>query len=117
MDMHKLFSFLALLVIVSNLSAADVTFDLLLRNGTIYDGSGKKPFTGDVAILGDKIAAVGKLKHASARSEIDASSLAIAPGFINMLSWATESLIQDGRSQGDIRQGERSEEHTSELHI
>ena len=80
-------------------------FDLIIRNGTIYDGSGTAPVVGDVAINRDSIAAVGKLADARGKTEIDAKGLAVAPGFINMLSWATESLIQDGRSQSDIRQG------------
>jgi N-acyl-D-amino-acid deacylase len=80
-------------------------YDVLIRNGTIYDGSGKSPFTGDVAIRGDKIVAVGKRLKGRGRTEIDAKGLAVAPGFINMLSWATDSLIEDGRSQSDIRQG------------
>jgi N-acyl-D-amino-acid deacylase len=80
-------------------------FDLIIRNGTIYDGSGKAPVVGDVAINRDSIAAVGKLNNARGKTEIEAKGLAVAPGFINMLSWATESLIQDGRSQSDIRQG------------
>ena len=80
-------------------------FDLIIRNGTIYDGSGAAPGVGDVAISRDTIAAVGKLDNAHGKTEIDAEGLAVAPGFINMLSWATESLIEDGRSQSDIRQG------------
>jgi N-acyl-D-amino-acid deacylase len=80
-------------------------FDVLIRNGMIYDGSGKSPTSGDVAINGDKIAALGKLDGARGKRELDAGGLAIAPGFINMLSWATESLIEDGRSQSGIRQG------------
>ncbi len=84
---------------------AEPRYDVILRNGTIYDGSGKAPIRGDVAIKGDTIVAVGDVGSATATSEIDVTGRAIAPGFINMLSWATESLIQDGRSQGDIRQG------------
>lgn len=80
-------------------------YDVVIRHGTIYDGSGSPPFTGDVAIDGDKIVAVGSLERARGRLEIDATGLAVAPGFINMLSWATESLIEDGRAQSDIRQG------------
>ncbi len=80
-------------------------YDILIRNGTIYDGSGGDPFQGDVAITGDQIAAVGDLKDAHAEAMIDAGGLAVAPGFINMLSWSTESLIEDGRSQSEIRQG------------
>lgn len=93
---------LALSCFVAN---AATEFDLVIRNGTIYDGSGGKPFVGDVAINGQTIASLGKLKDARGKTEIDAKGLAVAPGFINMLSWATESLIADGRSQGDIRQG------------
>jgi N-acyl-D-amino-acid deacylase len=78
--------------------------DVVIRGGTIYDGTGGSPFAGDVAIDGDRIAAVGKVTE-RAREEIDATGLAVAPGFINMLSWATTSLIADGRSQSDIRQG------------
>lgn len=86
-------------------------YDVLIRNGMVYDGSGSPPYAGDVALLGDTVAAVapagegGALAGASARVEIDARGQAVAPGFINMLSWATESLLVDGRSQGDIRQG------------
>ena len=80
-------------------------YDLLIRNGAIYDGSGAAPRIGDVAISGDTIAAVGALDAARGRTEIDVRGMAVAPGFINMLSWATESLIEDGRAQSDIRQG------------
>jgi N-acyl-D-amino-acid deacylase len=81
------------------------TFDLLIRNGTVYDGSGRTPIVADLAIQGDRIAALGRLTNARARMEVDARGLTVAPGFINMLSWATESLIEDGWSQSDIRQG------------
>lgn len=80
-------------------------YDTIIRNGTIYDGSGNDPVVGDVAISGDEIAAVGDLKSNSAKEIVDATGLAVAPGFINVLSWANESLIADGRSQSDIRQG------------
>ena len=91
------------LIPIPRLLSAD--YDVIIRNGTVYDGSGNAPFVGDVAIKRDRIAAVGKLDNARGITEIDAKGLAVAPGFINMLSWATESLIQDGRSQSDIRQG------------
>ncbi len=81
------------------------TYDVVIRNGRIYDGSGGPPVLGDVAIRGDKVAAVGLLHKARGRTEIDAKGMAVAPGFINMLSWATDSLLYDGRSQSDIRQG------------
>jgi N-acyl-D-amino-acid deacylase len=79
--------------------------DLLIRGGTIYDGRGGTPFEGDVAIAGDTVAAVGALAAWRGRGELDARGLAVAPGFVNMLSWATESLLEDGRAQSDIRQG------------
>ena len=80
-------------------------YNVIIRNGTIYDGSGDAPFVGDVAIRGDAIAEVGKLREARGETEIDAGGLAVAPGFINMLSWAVDELIVDPRSQSDIRQG------------
>ena len=86
-------------------SAPTEQFDLIIRNGTIYDGSGSASYVGDVAIHGDRIAAIGDLSTARGRTEVDAEGLAVSPGFINMLSWAVGSLIEDGRSQGDIRQG------------
>jgi len=80
-------------------------FDVLIRNGTVYDGTGAPGRRVDVGIRGDRIAAVGDLSGASAAAIVDARGLAVAPGFINMLSWATESMLVDGRSQGDVRQG------------
>jgi N-acyl-D-amino-acid deacylase len=81
------------------------SYDLILRGGTIYDGSGGEPYVGDVALTGDRIAALGDIGKAEAPVEIDVQGLAVAPGFINMMCWANESLIEDGRSQSDIRQG------------
>jgi len=80
-------------------------YDVVLRNGTIYDGSGAAPLQADLAIRGDSIAAVGALSNARGKIDIDARGMAVAPGFINMMCWANESLIADGRSQSDIRQG------------
>src|SRR5262245_31015750 len=77
-------------------SSAAQEFDVVLRGGTIYDGSGSSPYVGDLAIVGDRIAALGSLDQARGRIEIDATGLAVAPGFINMMSWANESLIEDG---------------------
>ena len=85
--------------------APPVSYDLILRGGNIYDGSGGDPFIGDVAIDGDTIVALGDIGDATATIEIDVEGLAVAPGFVNMMSWANESLIEDGRSQSDIRQG------------
>lgn len=80
-------------------------FDYILRHGTIYDGTGSASFTGDIAIQSDTIAAIGGLNDAVGKKEIDATGMAIAPGFINMLSWADRSLLMDGRSMSDIKQG------------
>ena len=85
-------------------AASVATYDVIIRGGTIYDGSGKSPVVGDVAIKDDRIVAVGKI-DGTAKSEVSAKGMAVAPGFINMLSWATESLIADPKSQSDIRQG------------
>jgi len=79
--------------------------DVILRNGTIYDGTAAAPYIGDLAIDGDRIVAVGNVADARGRTELDLQGLAVAPGFINMLSWAVDTLIEDGRSQSDIRQG------------
>ena len=93
-------------VLAATAACSDVaTYDVLISGGTIYDGSGAASFIGDVAIDGDRIVAVGDLAGATAERVVDASGLAVSPGFVNMLSWATESLIVDGRSQGDLRQG------------
>jgi N-acyl-D-amino-acid deacylase len=83
---------------------AAANFDILIRNGMVYTGDGGEAVLADVAISGDRIAAVGQI-NGTAKMVIDAGGLAVAPGFINMLSWATESLLEDGRSQSDIRQG------------
>jgi N-acyl-D-amino-acid deacylase len=80
-------------------------YDLIIRGGTIYDGNGAVPLVNDLAITGDRIVVVGKMPQARGRIEVDAKGMAVAPGFINMLSWSNESLIADGRSQGEIREG------------
>ncbi len=98
---------LALLLSASALPAAD--YDLIVRGGTVYDGTGSRPRLADVGIRGDKIAAIGDLSKATADRTLDAKGLAVAPGFINMLSWSVDSLIVDGKSQGDIRQGVTTE--------
>jgi N-acyl-D-amino-acid deacylase len=81
------------------------SYDLVIRGGTVYNGSGSPARVTDVAVDGDRIVKVGDLRNAKGTSEIDASGLAVAPGFINMLSWATESLIEDGRGVADLLQG------------
>ncbi|HTF18134.1 MAG TPA: D-aminoacylase [Chryseolinea sp.] len=83
----------------------DQSFDTLIRHGKVYDGSGGEPYAADIGINGDSIVAIGDLSRAKAKTVIDANGMAVAPGFINMLSWATESLLIDGKSQSDIRQG------------
>ena len=90
-------------------SQSPADFDVIIRGGTVYDGTGAEPRQADVAIRGDRIAGIGDFKTATAKTIVDAKGLAVAPGFINMLSWSTESLIQDGRSQGEIRQGVTTE--------
>lgn len=79
-------------------------YDLLVENGMIYDGSGGEPYVADIGVIDDRIIAIGELSG-SADEVINAEGYAVAPGFINMLSWADESLVIDGRSQSDIRQG------------
>lgn len=98
--------FLLLLIVFSFYSCSQKShFDIIIQNSLIYDGNGGKPFKADLAINADTIAAIGNLHNASARQIIDSKGMAVCPGFTNMLSWATESLIEDGRSQSDIRQG------------
>src|SRR6266536_3267899 len=91
------------------MAAADAPFDIIIKGGTVYDGTGGEGRVADVAIRGDRIAGVGDFAKASAKKAIDARALAVGPGFINMLSWSNESLIQDGRSQSEIRQGVTTE--------
>ena len=86
-------------------SAAPAPFDIVIKGGTLYDGTGGKARLTDVAIRGDRIVGVGDFKAATAKVIVDAKGMAVAPGFINMLSWSTESLIEDGRSQSEIREG------------
>ena len=79
--------------------------DVVIRGGTVYDGEGGPPYAADVAIDDDRISAVMPGIRDRGRREVDAAGLVVAPGFINMLSWAIPSLIADGRAQSDIRQG------------
>src|SRR5436853_1079745 len=101
----------ATLLLVSAAPAVELPekFDVVIKNGTVYDGTGSEGHKADVAIRGDRIVGVGDFQNSSATNVIDAHGLAVAPGFINMLSWSTESLIQDGRSQSEIRQGVTTE--------
>jgi N-acyl-D-amino-acid deacylase len=93
-----------LFALVASAPATGTEFDVVIRGGTVYDGTGGKPRVADVGIRGDRVAAIGKIAGGAGKL-IDARGLAVAPGFINMLSWSTESLLVDGRSQSDIRQG------------
>jgi N-acyl-D-amino-acid deacylase len=97
--------FILLLIISSCIQDSTAAFDIIIRNGAIYDGSGGKPYRADVAINSDTLAFVGDLSTKSGKVEINAEGLAVAPGFINMLSWADGSLLKDGRSMSDIKQG------------
>jgi|TARA_B100001146_G_scaffold151109_1_gene132847 N-acyl-D-amino-acid deacylase len=105
----KIFSNYKLLAIISFLfftcQNEPVVCDLLIYNGTIYDGSGSAPYIGSVGITDDKIIYVGKNTRFEADTIIDATALSVSPGFINMLSWAYSSLMQDGRSLSDLKQG------------
>jgi N-acyl-D-amino-acid deacylase len=98
-------SLAATLIATSAWATSPPAYDLLIRNAEIYDGSGGRPFKGEVAIKDDRIAFVGPKAPESARRTIDARGKAVSPGFINMLSWATESLIADGRGLSDLKQG------------
>src|SRR5690349_16784771 len=93
------------LLFICFISCKKKEYDVVIRNGTVYDGLGGKPLNADVAIQGDTIAFVGDLSGAVGKKEIDAKGMAVAPGFINMLSWSTESLLEDGRSLGELKQG------------
>jgi len=99
----------SLLLAATSVSIIAADFDVIIKNGAVYNGTGNETQYVDLAIRGDRIAGVGDYKNAKAKTVIDAWGLAVAPGFINMLSWSTESLIQDGRSQSEIRQGVTTE--------
>lgn len=96
---------LVILLLSFGLNGQNPDCDLILRNGTIIDGSGKPAFRGDIAISYDSIVAIGDLKKMTASQEVDLTGLLVSPGFINMLSWADAALIKDGRSMSDIKQG------------
>jgi N-acyl-D-amino-acid deacylase len=100
----RLFCFVLLATLAGGVHAAE-RVDLLIRNGTIYDGRGGAPVRGDVAVRDGRVIAMGTLRDYSATREVNANGLAVAPGFINTLSWATESLLYDGRGMSDIKQG------------
>ncbi len=95
----------ALIAILLSSCQQSPSYDTIIRNGLIYDGNGGEPYKADIGINADTIAFIGDLPLAKAKNETDAHGMAVAPGFINMLSWANETLIKDGHSQSDIRQG------------
>src|SRR5678816_2883085 len=101
---------LAVSVLLLGITACQVKaptpeYDLIIRHGTVYDCSGAQPRQADVGVRGQRITAVGDLTKAKGASEVDAHGMAVAPGFVNMLSWAPDSLYIDGRSMSDIKQG------------
>src|SRR5262245_39451258 len=97
------------LILIASTQVQQAAFDLIIKNGMVYDGTGARPRRADVAIKGDRIVAIGDLRSAKAATIIDANGLAVAPGFINMLSWAVDDLVVDGHSMGDIKQGVTTE--------
>jgi N-acyl-D-amino-acid deacylase len=101
--------FFTIIADCGQIASADAPFDIIIKGGTVYDGTGGEGHVTDVAIRSDRIAGVGDFAKASTKKTIEARGLAVAPGFINMLSWSNESLIQDGRSQSEIRQGVTTE--------
>jgi len=107
--MKRAISCFSLLLAATSVSIIAADFDVIIKNSAVYNGTGSEAQHVDLAIRGDRIAGVGDYKNATAKTVIDARGLAVAPGFINMLSWSTESLIQDGRSQSEIRQGVTTE--------
>src|SRR3954469_704264 len=112
MNDRLVFAFLISLALAPLAAAAESPaekFDVVIKGGTVYDGTGEKPRVIDVAIRGDRIVDLGNFPAESTEKVIDAKGLAVAPGFINMLSWSTESLIEDGRSQSEIREGVTTE--------
>jgi len=101
--MQKIATLMLIVILIS--CKGKNQYEQIIRNGLIYDGNGGQPYKADIGINADTIAFIGDLSAASSENTIDAKGNAVAPGFINMLSWATEALIEDGLSQSDIRQG------------
>lgn len=102
---YHFYFFTCCLAVLQACQAPTTEYDLLIRNAKIYDGSGAESISGSVGVKGGRIVALGDLTDVVGINEIDAEGLAVSPGFINMLSWATESLIEDGRSMSGIKQG------------
>jgi N-acyl-D-amino-acid deacylase len=92
-------------LLASSVSAAEPPYDIVIRGGMIYDGSGSPGYVGDVAVKGDALAVIARHVAGKGKTEIDARGLAVSPGFINMLSHVEESLFVDGRALSDLAQG------------
>lgn len=105
--LHKIatYCYVLSILLLSACQQSSEHYDLIIENAQLYDGSGSAAVSGSIAIQGDTIAAIGDLGPATAETTLDAKGMAVSPGFINMLSWATESLIEDGRSMSGIMQG------------
>ena len=86
-------------------ASESVGYDLVIRGGLVYDGSGGEPYAADVAVRGDRIAAIASHIQQRGKVELDARGKAVSPGFINMLSHPEESLLVDGRALSDLSQG------------
>ncbi len=106
--MNRLFALASIALLSACTATLQPAYDVVIRNGAVYDGSGSDAIRADLAIRGDRIAAVGHL-DGRGRTEIDAHGMAVAPGFINVMSQAQETLIADGRGMSDIKQGVTSE--------
>ena len=107
--LHLVVAALLTVAVVSSLSAQTTTYDVIIRNGKIIDGSGNPWASGDIAISGDRIAKIGNLANASAKRIVDANGLVVAPGFIDMLGQSETSLLIDNRSLSKLSQGITSE--------
>ncbi len=105
----RLISLIFTLGIIGSAQTQQNAYDVIIKNGEVYDGGGGKPRRVDIGVKGDRIVAVGDLKSTRATMIVDAQGFAVAPGFINMLSWAVDDLVVDGRSMGDIKQGVTTE--------
>jgi N-acyl-D-amino-acid deacylase len=103
--LHNVLVLIAVLLSSGSCLAQTQSFDVLIKGGTVYDGVGGEPRHLDVAMRGDRIVEIGTLTKARANTVVDATGLAVAPGFINMLSHSEASLIADGRSMSELRQG------------
>jgi len=101
----RLFGAVAALFVIAACGRGPENYDVIISGGSVYDGEGGEAVVADVGVKGERVAFIGDLARAKAKERVDASGLSVAPGFVNMLSWATESLIEDGRGESDIRQG------------